>query len=367
MKVKFVDLQRQNKIIFPEIDPLLKNLIFQADFNMGSKLDKFEKDFASFLGKKYVIGLNSGTDAIFLSLIAYGIQPGDEVIVPVNSYFSTAMVVSNLGSVPIFVDINPLYFTIDILKLEKAITKKTKAIIPVHLYGQSADMLPIIKLAKKFKLNVIEDCCQAHGCIYRNKIVPFGETGAFSFYPGKNLGAFGDGGCIATDNKNIYEKVLFLRNDGSRIKYTHSMFGIKSRLDTLQAVVLNSKLKYLNRWNKLRQEHALLYTDLLKEVQQVKTPLVLSNSKSVFHLYVIEVEKRNSLQIYLRKKGIETGIHYPTPIHLQKPYKDLGYKTGDFPITEEKSKKILSLPMFPELTNNEIMYVVKSIKDFYSK
>lgn len=365
MKVNFVDLQRQNKNLKKDLLPVIEQIIIEADFNMGPRLEKFERDFAKFVGNKYAVGLNSGTDALFLALKAYGVGPGDEVIVPANSYFSTAMTVSNLGATPVFIDINPEYYTIEVTKIKNLVTKKTKAIIPVHLYGQPAEMDIVLELAKKYNLVVIEDACQAHGAEYKGKRVPVGETGAFSFYPGKNLGAFGDGGAVATDSLYIANKLLHLRNDGARKKYHHEVFGTKSRLDTLQAAVLNFKLSYLDEWNMLRKKHAKTYVKYLSGISQIKLPAVMDNVDHVFHLFVIEAKQRDNLQRYLKKRGVDTVIHYPLPIHLQKPYKGLGYKNGDFPITEEKSKKIISLPMFPELKEKEIRYVANSIKDFY--
>lgn len=365
MRIKFVDLPRQNKILKKQLMTSIEEVVDKADFSLGAELNKFETDFARFCGKKYAIGVNSGTDALMLSLMAYGIGQGGEVILPPNGYFSSAMVISNLGAKPVFVDINSKSYNIDVKKIEQAITPKTKAIIPVHLYGQPADMDKIMELAKKYNLIVIEDACQAHGSMYKNKMIPYGQTGAFSFYPGKNLGCFGDGGIVVTDNKKIAEKILYLRNDGSYKKYLHPMLGIKSRLDTLQAAILNVKLPYLKEWNDLRRKNATFYSSLLKKIPQIKTPEQNNDCYHVFHLYVIECKKRDELRKYLEKKGIETIIHYPIPIHLQKPYQNLGFKRNDFPITEEKSKKILSLPMFPELTKEEIKYICNSIKEFF--
>jgi dTDP-4-amino-4,6-dideoxygalactose transaminase len=367
MKIKFVDLQRQNKTIKKQLMTSIEEVVDQADFNMGPRLQKFESDFAAFCGKKYAVGVNSGVDALTLPLMAHGIGPGDEVIVPANSYFATAMVVSNVGAKPIFVDIDPISYTIDVALVEKAITPATRAIIPVHIYGQPADMGPIMRLAKKHKLIVIEDACQAHGSMYKKRMIPYGETGAFSFFPGKNLGCFGDGGAVVTDNKKIAEKILHLRNDGSYKKYVHTMLGVKSRLDTLQATILSVKLPHLAQWNSARRKHANSYSNLLKGINGIKTPEQNKDAGHVFHAYVIETKKRDVLQKFLHEKGIETIIHYPTPIHLQKPYIKQGFKRGDFPITEEKSKRILSLPMFPELQEEEIKYVCDSIREFITK
>lgn len=363
--IKFVDLPRQNKILKTKILTTIKKIVDSANFIAGQPVKTFEESFAKFCNKKYAIGLNSGTDALKLALIAYGIGQDDEVITVPNSYFSTSMVISAIGAKPVFVDIDPDSYTINIKKLEKAISKKTRAIIPVHLYGQTADMDPIIKLAKKHRLIIIEDACQAHGAKYKGKIVPISETGAFSFYPGKNLGCFGDGGALVTDNYDIAKKILYLRNDGSYKKYYHEMFGVKSRLDSLQAAILSLKLNYLSKWNQMRRNHAILYTSLLKTIANVKTPKEADYATHVFHIYAIEVDRRDELKSYLKKSGVETGIHYPVPIHLQPPYRELGFKEGDFPVTEDKAEKILSLPMFPELEDNEIEYIVRKIENFF--
>lgn len=364
MKVQFVNLQRQNKIYHNEYVKIVEKIIKNADFNMGPTLKEFEDSFASFCGKKFAVGVNSGTDALQLSLMAYGIGAGDEVIVPANSYFASAMVVNNVGAVPVFIDIDPVTYMIDETQLTSKLSKKTKAIIPVHMYGQSANMDPILNFAKKNKLIVIEDACQSHGAMYKNRRVPYGETGAFSFYPGKNLGCFGDGGAVVTDNKEIAQRILYLRNDGSYEKYEHRMFGMKSRLDTIEAAILQLKLKHLPKWNELRRQHADLYRHYLSDVSEITLPNEKEDNYHVYHLFVIEYKKRNQLQTYLLEKGIQTIIHYPTPIHLQKPYQDIGHKKGDYPITEKKAEKILSLPMFPEMKKNEIQYVCRSIKDF---
>jgi dTDP-4-amino-4,6-dideoxygalactose transaminase len=367
MKVKFVDLPRQNKILKAEFMATLRSVIDEADFNMGPRLQKFEKNFADFCGKKYAVGVNSGTDALLLSLLAYGIGRGDEVIIPANGYISLAMVISNIGAIPVFVDIESESYTMDVKKIEKAITKKTRAIVPVHMYGQPADMDTILKIAKKDNIIVIEDACQAHGAKYKNKTLPYSETGAFSFFPGKNLGSFGDGGAVVTDNKAIYEKILYLRNDGSREKYVHEMLGLKSRLDTLQAAILSVKLPHLEKWNEQRKNHARLYTEYLANIEGIQIPKQQTYADHVFHAYVIEYDDRDKLQQYLNEQGIETIIHYPTPIHLQKPYLEKGYKRGDFPVSEMKSKTILSLPMFPELQIEEINYICNTIKKFVTR
>jgi len=365
MNIKFVDIQRQNNKYRKEFLLAFQRVFDEAAYTFGPYMEEFERSFAKYCGKKYAIGVNSGVDGLKLSLIGYGIKEGDEVITTPNSYFGTSMVISNINAVPVFVDIDPTTYTINAANIEKAITKKTKAIIPVHLYGQPAQMDVILVLAKKYNLVVIEDACQAHGSRFNNRIVPVGETGVFSFYPGKNLGAFGDGGIIVTDNAKLAQDLLYLRNDGSREKYIHPMFGYKSRLDAIHASVLSEKLKYLDEWNEMRRKNASIYTNFLQKIPGVVTPQEAKDAYHVYHIYTIECKNRDKLQSYLKENGIEVNIHYPIPIHLQEAYKQQGYRAGMFPITEEKADRILSLPMFPELTEKEIEFVCKKIKDFF--
>lgn len=366
MEIDFVDLKRQNKIYKKELISAIEKVVDDASLIMGPDVIEFEKNFASFCGKKYCIGLNSGTDALLFALLAYGIKPGDEVITVPNSYFSTAMVISLTGATPVFVDINQESYNIDVSKIEEKITEKTKAIIPVHLYGQAADMDPIVTIAKKHNLIILEDCCQAHGTLYKEKKVPYADAGAFSFYPGKNLGAFGDAGALVTDNEAVKNKLELLRNDGSKVKYVHEILGYKSRLDTIQAAILNVKLKYLDNFIEKRRTAAKLYNELLEPLSAIKTPKEMAYGKHAYHIYAILSEKRDDLQKHLESKGISTVIHYPTPIHFQPAYSKLGYKKGDFPKTEQFAKSELSLPIFPEITEEEIKYVAKTIKEFYS-
>lgn len=366
MKIKFVDLKRENQVFEKPLTLIIQKIFRQAVFILGEPLERFEKNFARWLGKKYAVGVNSGTDALRLGLIAYGIKAGDEVITVANTYFATAMVVSNIGAKPLLVDPENIYFNIDPGEIAKHITRKTKAIIPVHLFGQTADMDPIVRLAKKHKLVIIEDCCQAHGAKYKGKKLPYTETGAFSFYPGKNLGGFGDGGAIVTNNKTVYNCLKLLRNDGSVKKYEHLIVGFKSRLDSLQAEILDFKLKHLNTFIKNRRQAAALYNRYLAPIKEVTTPREAPYAFHVYHLYVIRCRKRDALQKYLAKKGIDTVIHYPKPIHLQKAYfGNNGYKKGAFPVAEKQAKEILSLPMFPEITAREIQYIAKTIQRFY--
>nr|MBI5455841.1 DegT/DnrJ/EryC1/StrS family aminotransferase [Candidatus Levybacteria bacterium] len=368
MKINFVDIQKQYVLHQDEFDSAIKKVMIKGDFILGEELINFEKEFAKFCNAKYCIGVASGTDGLFIALKVLGIKPGDEVITAANTFIATALAITMVGATPVFVDMDPQSYNIDPQQIEGKITKKTKAIIPVHLYGQPADMDIILKIAKKYKLKILEDACQAHGAIYKQQRVgSIGDIAVFSFYPGKNIGAFGDGGAIVTNNKKLADKIVFLRNWGGKIKYHHEIKGINSRLDTIQAAVLRVKLRYLEEWNKKRKEHADYYTKALSGLASITVPKELSNVIPVYHLYVIQTTQRDALLDYLRKKDISVGIHYPIPIHLQKAYKDLGYKKGDFPETEKYAKKILSLPMYPELTEKEIDYIALSIKEFFNQ
>jgi len=362
MKINFVDLGRQYKNIQDEIKEAIEGVMERCDFILGSEVGRFEKDFARFCQTKFCVGVDSGTSALKLALEACCIGKGDEVITVPNTFIATALAISEAGAKPVFVEINQDSYNIDTSKIESKITKKTKAILPVHLYGQMADMDPIMEIAEKHNLKVIEDACQAHGSVYKNKKAgSIGHVGCFSFYPGKNLGAYGDAGAITTNDPEITEKIQMLRNYGQKQKYHHLAKGMNHRLDTIQAAVLNVKLKYLEKWNEARKKLALLYNKKLDGI--VITPKEMNYGKHVYHLYVIRVTERDRLLEHLKSKGIAAGIHYPIPIHLQKAYSDFAIKEGSFPLTEDYSKKIISLPIFPELTEEEVDYVVDSIKD----
>jgi len=366
--IPFVDLKAQYDSIKEEIDEVIQSVLNNTSFIMGEELKKFEDEFASFCNTKFAIGVANGSDALILALRACGIGKGDEVITVPHTFIATAEAISNVGGKVVFVDINPKTYTIDVSKTEEKITEKTKAIIPVHLYGQPADMDPIMELAKKYNLKVIEDAAQAHGAEYKGKKVgSIGDVGCFSFYPGKNLGAYGDAGMVVTNNEEIAEKIKLLRNHG-RItkKYEHEIEGYSSRLDNLQAAILKIKLKYLNQWNDMRRSNAKKYSELLSNISSIIIPYEADYAKHVYHLYVIRTEKgRDKLREELKYNGVATGIHYPIPLHLQPAYKYLGYKRGDFPITEECSQKILSLPMFAELNYEQIEKIVGVIKNNY--
>lgn len=362
MKIPFNDLSRQYKSIEKQLSRALKNVLNSGWFILGKNVELFEKEFASYIGRYYGIGVASGTDALFLSLLACGIKKGDEVITVPNTAIPTIAAISATGATPVLVDVNQ-FFTIDTAKIEEKITRRTKAIMPVHLYGQPCQMKPIIEIAKKHNLIIIEDCAQAHGAEYKGRKVPFGDIGCFSFYPTKNLGAYGDGGIIVTDNANLSQKLKLLRNYGETERFTHVIKGYNSRLDEIQAAILRAKLKYLNTWNIKRRKIAELYNNSISGL--VSVPEVDKYNKHVYHLYVIKTEKRNKLKNFLYSNGIGTNIQYPIPVHLQKGYADLWYKKGDFPDCERYSKQILSLPIFPELNEKEINYICKIIRKFF--
>jgi len=359
--VPLVDLAAQYRAIRSEIDEAIIAVLQKSDFILGDAVSLFEQDFAHFCGVQHAIGVDSGTTALELSLRGFGISSGDEVITVANSFIASALAISHVGAKPVLVDVEPQSFTMDVTRLERAITQRTRAIIPVHLYGHPADMDPILDLAKSHNLKVIEDACQAHGARYKSK--PAGSlahAAAFSFYPGKNLGAYGDAGMIVTNDPDLANSLRRLRNYGQDQKYRHVVRGYNRRLDTLQAAVLRVKLKYLNCWNRARARHALAYDQLL-ENSRVVTPRTADYAEAVWHLYVICSTRRDQLRESLQKAGIMAGIHYPIPIHLQPAYHDLGYKKGDFPVSEMLAKEVLSLPMYAELNRSDIERIAKFI------
>jgi dTDP-4-amino-4,6-dideoxygalactose transaminase len=356
-QVPFVDLAAQYPTIAPEINEAVAKVIQNTDFILGREVNLFEEEFAAFCEAKYAVGVDSGTSALELALRAYEIGPGDEVITAANTFIASALAISHAGARPVLVDVDPYTYTIDVSGIAKAITPRTKAILPVHLYGHPAHMDPIRQLAEKHGLVVIEDACQAHGARYKGRRTgSLGHAAAFSFYPGKNLGAFGDGGMIVTNDPEIAKRLEMLRNYGQKEKYHHQFRGYNRRLDTLQAAILRVKLKYLEKWNAARRWNAKLYKEFLDGIGVV-APSEAAGAESVWHLYVIRTENRDMLREALVSKGISAGIHYPIPIHLQPAYKDLGHKRGDFPITEAHAQRILSLPMYAELTPESIKYV----------
>lgn len=365
MQVPFVDLKAQYQTIKPEVDQAIQNVVSNTAFILGKAVSDFEKDFASYCEVKHCIGVNSGTSALILALQALGIGEKDEVITVANTFIATAEAISLVGATPVFVDMEEKSYNLDPTQLKKAITKKTKAIIPVHLYGQPADMDPILKIAQEKGISVIEDACQAHGALYNGKKTGgWGVMGCFSFYPGKNLGAYGEGGAVTTNDDKLAEKIRMLRDHGSSKKYYHEYVGNNCRLEGIQGAVLSVKLKHLDKWNDSRRRNADLYRRYL-EGTSVKLPVEMPYAKHVYHLFVVRVRNREKLIDFLKTKGISTGIHYPIPNHLQNAYKFLGYKKGIFPVTEGCMDKILSLPMFAELTEEQIKYTADCIKEFY--
>ena len=371
------DTTRQIKKYRRQFIKTIDEVMSKGNFILGSKVAQFEKEFAAYTGVKFAVGVASGTDALMLSMQALGINnPGEEVIMPANSY-PTAFAVVSTGARPRLVDIDGS-FNIDPLKIEKAITSKTRAIMAVHLFGQPADLEKIMQTANKYNLPLIEDCAQAHGAVYKNPTLPsglrgaskkvgsIGKIGCYSFYPTKNLGAFGDGGMIVTNDEELFKKIKLLRMYGEEERYKSVLQGRISRLDEIQAAILSVKLQYLDKWNERRREIAGKYRSHL-ENSPCRLPPALPFTKHVYHLFVIRTKKRDLLKNYLEKKGIATGIHYPVPIHLVPSFKSLGYKEGDFPESEKAAKEILSLPMFPELKDSEIVKVAQEINSFLEK
>jgi dTDP-4-amino-4,6-dideoxygalactose transaminase len=363
-QVPFVDLAAQYAGIAREVDEGISKVIRETDFILGREVRLFEEEFARFCEAQYAIGVDSGTSALELALRAYDIGAGDEVITAANSFIASALAISHTGATPVLVEVDPDTYTVDVAAIERAITPRTKAIIPVHLYGQPADMDPIMELARQQKLIVIEDACQAHGARYKGKRAgSLGHAAAFSFYPGKNLGAYGDGGAVVTNDPDAAKKLGMLRNYGQQEKYHHMFRGYNRRLDTLQAAVLRVKLKYLEKWNAARRQHAERYR-LSFEKTQIITPNEARYAESVWHLYVVRVSQRDSFKEYLSTRGIGCGIHYPVPIHLQAAYRDLGHKKGDFPVTENYAQTIVSLPMYAELSPEIIARVADVACEF---
>ena len=361
MNVPFVDLQAQYKSIKGEIDEAIARVLDSAAFVLGREVESFEAAFAEYVGARFCLGVNSGTAAIQLAVMACGIRAGDEVIVPANTFFATAEAISTAGATPVFVDADPVSYTIDPNRIAAAITPRTRAIMPVHLYGQAADLDPIFEIAARHNLIVIEDAAQAHGSRYKDRVVgAMGRAGCFSFYPGKNLGAYGEGGAVVTNDEAVARHVRLLRDHGSERKYHHEIIGYNFRLEGIQGAVLKVKLRYLDRWNTLRREHAARYATLLRD-SGLTLPREMSYAYHIYHLYVVQAEERNALQRSLSEAGIQTGIHYPIPVHLQPAYASLGYKVGDFPEAERQARRVLSLPIFPELTEQQIKRVAEGI------
>ena len=363
MSIPFIDFKEQNRMIQGEVDLGFKKVFEKGDYILGEQAHIFEESFAKFCEAKYGVGVNSGTDALHLALMALDVKEGDEVIVPTHTFIATALCVSFCRATPVFVDIEPDTYNLDPKAFEAAITKKTKAVIPVHIYGQPANMDEIIAIARKHGIKIVEDAAQAHGSRYKGKRVgSMGDVACFSFYPTKSLGACGDAGMIVTNDKNIYEKALMLRDYGRQGRYEHKIKGTNSRLDTLQAVVLNAKLKHLDSWNEMRAKNAAYYGQLLKPLKSVVAPVVRQDRTHVYQTYAILVPNRDKVVESMKAQGIGVLIHYPISLHLQKAYADLGYKKGDFPVAEKVADQVMSLPMFPHMTKEQIETVVAALE-----
>lgn len=371
MKIPFLDLSAQIKPHKEQYLDLISKVIDDTAFASGKYVEEFENNFAKYNNAKYAIGVNSGTSALHLALRAYGIGAGDEVILPSHTFIATAWAVSYVGATPVFVDVDEKYYTINPKLIEEKITSNTKAIIPVHLYGQAADLSPILDLCKKYNLTLIEDASQAHGVKYKingeyKTVGTIGDVGCFSFYPGKNLGAFGEGGAVITNNFEISEKIKSLRNHAQTERYVHNDFGYNYRMDGIQGTVLNYKLELLDNWNNRRAEIAHRYNTAFTNNAKFKTPATNPNSTHIYHLYELKLnskQERENLIIYLSENGISTGLHYPIPIHLQLPYLDLNYK-GKLPISENVAETLLSLPIYAELSDEMVDYIIEKALDW---
>jgi dTDP-4-amino-4,6-dideoxygalactose transaminase len=363
MKVPFLDLSAHHKAMREQLDAAIRDVIDNSAFAGGPYVAAFEREFAQYCGASFAIGVGNGTDALWLSLLALGIGSGDEVITVPGTFMATAEAISFCSARPKFVDIDERTYTMDPNRLEAAITPKTKAIIPVHLFGQCADMDPILEIAARHGIPVVEDACQAHGALYKGrKAGSMGVAGCFSFYPGKNLGAFGEAGGIVTNDERLAEKIRVLRDHGQHRKYYHSQIGWNARMDGIQGAVLSVKLKRLDVSNVQRQSHALLYDQLLGGTEQIITPFEAPQGRHVYHVYAVRVQNRNQVLQSMADKGIGCAIHYPIPVHLQEAYRFLGVGKGSFPVAEICAEEFLSLPMFPELSNAQIHAVADELK-----
>jgi dTDP-4-amino-4,6-dideoxygalactose transaminase len=363
MRVPFLNLQAHHEPLQAELQAAIQEVIDSGAFAGGPFVTKFEEDFAAYCQTRFAAGLGSGTEALWLSLLGFGIGPGDEVITVPSTFMATAEAISLAGARPVFVDVDERTYTLDPNLLERAITPRTRAIIPVHLFGQIADMDPILEIARRHDLRVIEDACQAHGAEYKGrKAGSIGDAGCFSFYPGKNLGAFGEAGAVVTNDRSLLERIQMLRDHGQETKYHHSCIGWNARMDGIQAAVLRVKLRTLDRGNAARRNHAQLYGEHLGGCQDLIAPREAEYARHVYHVYAVRVQDRDRLLRALTDRGISCGIHYPIPVHLQKAYHSLGLGRGSFPVAEHCADEFLSLPMFPELTVGQIETVAGAVK-----
>jgi len=366
-QVPFLDLRIHHEPFMGELVDAFRQVAESSAFAGGPFVARFESEFAAFCHTRHALGVGSGTDALWLSLLSLGVGPGDEVITVPNSFMATAEAISLCGARPVFVDVDERTYTMDTEQLEAAITLRTQAIIPVHLFGQMADMDPILAVARRHGSPVVEDACQAHGAEYKGrKAGSLGVAGCFSFYPGKNLGAFGEAGAITTDEPELRSKVQVLREHGQAVKHEHATIGWNARMDGIQAAVLSLKLRRLAESNAARRAHALLYDELLADAPRVIRPRVAPHNVHVFHIYAVRVQDRNGVLERMSARGVNCGIHYPVPIHRQKAYGFLGLEPGSYPVAERCAEEFLSLPMYPELTTEQIEFVVKALKESLS-
>jgi dTDP-4-amino-4,6-dideoxygalactose transaminase len=361
--IPFVDLKAQYHSIKAEVDEAILDVLENSSFVLGKHVAAFEEEFAAYCGCVHAAGVNSGTSALHLAMLAAGVGPGDEIITTAMTFVATVAAIGYTGARPVFVDADPVSYTIDPGKIEAAITGRTKAIVPVHLYGQPADMDPILEIARRHNLVVIEDAAQAHGAEYKGRRVgSIGDLGCFSFYPGKNLGAYGEGGAVVTNNPEYNRTIRMYRDWGAEKRYHHVLKGYNYRLEGIQGAILGVKLRYLEQWTNCRIAHAAEYTRLLKGTG-LTTPVVMPYGRHVFHVYALRTPRRDQLQQALQSKQVQNGIHYPFPVHLLEAWSDLGYSKGDFPVSERIAAEELSLPMYPELTNEQIQTVVSALRE----
>jgi len=364
MKVPFLDLKAQHAPLIDKLDRAIREVIESSAFAGGPFVERFEEEFAAYCGSRYAIGVGNGTDALWLTLLALGIGEGDEVITVPNTFIATAEAITYCKAQPVFVDVHENTFTLNPAELKRSLTARTKAIIPIHLFGQPADMDPILEFARAHGLFVIEDAAQAHGAEYKGrKSGTMGNAGCFSFYPGKNLGAFGEAGAVVTNDAELRKKIQVLRDHGQARKYHHTLVGWNCRMDGIQAAVLSIKLRHLERGNLLRREHALQYNQAFAGIDDVATPFEANYARHVYHVYAIRVQERDEVWRCLEEKGIGCAVHYPIPIHLQEACRSLGYAAGAFPVAENLAEEFLSLPMFPELTEEQIEYVARCVSE----
>lgn len=368
MQVPLLDLRKQFAQIKDEVMPAINEVCESQALCLGPAVASFEKNVAQYCDSKFAIGVSSGSDALLVALMTLGIEPGDEIIAPAFTFVATTGAIARVGATPVFVDIDPKTFNIDPAKIEEKITPKTRAIIPVHLFGQVADMKPIMAIAKKHNLAVVEDCAQSIGASQDGvKCGNFGDFGCFSFYPTKNLGAFGDGGLITTNNAELDDITRMIRNHGQNSTYEYQMIGGNFRLDGIQGAVLDIKLKYLDSWSNKRIENAKRYNDALSSIEDLTTPFVEDNNHCIFNQYTIRTTKRDELKNFLQSKEVGCAVYYPFPLHLQKCFEHLNYSESDLPETDSACKEVLSLPIAPELTIEQQDFVIKTIKEFYQK